>query len=402
MTDVVELASQLVAVPSVSPMRAPRPEDPPCEEAVTAFLLDWFTRRRIACAAVEAIGGRQSVIACVPGATDRPTLVFDAHQDTVPPDPAAVSPFRPRIEGGKLYGRGACDVKGPMASMLVAVERVSRLSHDQRPTLVFIGTCDEEFGQAGAIDVVRRWTTQQFPFKVPKPDAVIVAEPTELHPVVAHNGVLRWTITTRGRAAHSSSPEKGDSAIYRMARVIAAWEKHAEHLEHSGLLHPRCGRPRTSIGRVEGGTAVNVVPDRCWIEIDRRMVPGERVSDVWVETHRLLTELDDADVHCSEAWTESLPLLDRDNGELALAVAEEVRALGRRSEPGGVPFGTHAPRYAEMGCPVIVFGPGSIAQAHTADEWIEVEPLEIAAEALTRFATNWTRTSSNESTVSET
>ncbi|HAO00006.1 MAG TPA: acetylornithine deacetylase [Planctomycetaceae bacterium] len=385
--DVLELAQRLIAIPSVSPMRPAAPDDPPCERAMTEFLLDWFAQRGIAAEAVEATFGRASVVATLPGKPGRGTLILDAHQDTVPPAAESDRPFEGRIVDGRLCGRGACDVKGPMAAMLVAFERLSALSPSERPPIAFVATCDEEFGQAGAIDVVRRWKRGEFAACVPeRVDGVVVAEPTGLQPVVAHNGVLRWTITTHGRAAHSSRPELGVSAIERMGLVIAAWSGLAERLRTSGLDHPRCGRPRTSIGRIVGGTAVNIVPDRCEIEIDRRLVPGETFESVRGETAALLASIPEARATSGEAWTESLPLVDDRNGSLAAALACQVERLGRSSVPIGVPFGTHAPRYAELGGPVVVFGPGSIDQAHTIDEWIAIDELEAAVDVVERWA----------------
>jgi len=384
---VTDLAAQLIAIPSVSPMRPVSPDDVPCEAQVTAFLMEWCGCRHIDAAASTAAFGRQSILAVVAGNPQRGTIVLDAHQDTVPADPAQREPFHPRVEGGRLYGRGACDVKGGMAAMLVALERIAQLPPAARPTVVFVATCDEEFGQAGAIDIVDRWQSGRLPLAVPRQvDAVIVAEPTGLHPVVAHNGVLRWTLRTAGQAAHSSRPELGSNAIEKMSDVIAAWQDYGERLRHDGLLHPRCGRPRTSIGRIVGGTAVNIVPERCEIEIDRRLVPGETVAQVWDEVARLLAMLPGSAASCSPAWTESLPLEDRDNLPLAEALIRQVRLHERPSEPIGVGFGTHAPRYVALGAPVVVFGPGSIEQAHTADEWIDVAELECAAQVLFDFA----------------
>ncbi len=385
--DVLELAQRLIAVPSVSPMRPAAPGDPPCERAMTEFLLDWFAERGIAAESVEATSGRTSVVATLPGEAGRGTLILDAHQDTVPPAAESDRPFEGRIVGGRLCGRGACDVKGPMAAMLVAFERLATRPSAQRPPLAFIASCDEEFGQAGAIDVVNRWQHGEFASRVPqRVDAVVVAEPTGLQPVVAHNGVLRWTITTRGQAAHSSRPELGASAIERMGLVIAAWSRLAERLRTAGIEHPRCGRPRTSIGRIIGGTAVNIVPDRCEIEIDRRLVPGETFEGVRRETAELLASIPAAQATSGEAWTESLPLVDDRNGSLAAALADQVERLGRPSAPIGVPFGTHAPRYAKLGAPVVVFGPGSIDQAHTIDEWIAIDELAAAVDVFERWA----------------
>ncbi len=176
-----------------------------------------------------------------------------------------IPPFEPRIDRGRLYGRGSCDVKGSMAAMLTAFARLVR----ERPTgsanVLLAFTVDEEFTHTGSSRLAEMDH---------KADLAIVAEPTSLNLVDCHKGALRWKIRTRGVACHSSTPHLGQNAIYRMRRVLEALETYADSLSES-TPDPVLGPPSLSVGRIEGGQSVNVVPDWCEIEIDRRLIPGE-------------------------------------------------------------------------------------------------------------------------------
>src|SRR5205085_1020835 len=198
-----------------------------------------------------------------PGA--RRTVLLEAHQDTVPADNMTIDPFGARVEGGRLYGRGACDVKGGMAAMLAAFARLVREKPAGAADVILACTVDEEHTFTGVTRLVESGL---------RADAAVVAEPTCLKIVHAHKGVIRWHLETTGRSCHSSSPEQGVNAIYRMGRVLTGIERYADRLRasRSDLL---LGPPTISVGRVEGGTSVNTVPDRCRIEIDRRVIPGE-------------------------------------------------------------------------------------------------------------------------------
>jgi acetylornithine deacetylase len=223
------------------------------------------------------------------------------------------------------------------------------------------------------------------------PDACIVAEPTQLDVVVAHKGAARWRCHTRGVATHSSQPHLGDNAIYHMARVVQVLEQYAKNVVPHLSEHPLCSRPTLSVGTISGGFGVNTVPDRATIEIDRRVLPGEDPQ----------AALD----HCLEFINTHVPvgtpvmhdvpfmltrgLADDANGQLAGRLGDAIRRAGGSGKAVGVPYGTDAPHYSATGCPTVVFGPGSIDQAHTADEWIEVAQLRTAAEVLFEFARNW-------------
>ncbi|MAR11240.1 MAG: acetylornithine deacetylase [Blastopirellula sp.] len=382
----VALLQQLISIPSVNPMGGDAQGPQYYEGALTQFLMDFFEQRGIACECHEVVPGRSNVIARLEGQRDE-TVLLDAHQDTVPVDDMIIDPFAATVRDGKIYGRGACDVKGGLAMMLDVMDRLARAGHGQHPHLVLTCACDEEHNQLGAKAIVRLWDEDQGRSQLltQRPDAAIVAEPTELDVVVAHRGCTRWKMTTRGVAAHSSDPSQGLSAVYRMARVVQCLEQYAVELQETSTPHPLCGPATLSVGRITGGTSVNVVPAECTIEIDRRVRPGEDGFAVIEQVEAYLRERIDFEIERQPPWVVGLTLSDENNGPLAERLCQAAHEAGVESNRIGVPFGTHASRYSSVGIPSVVFGPGSIAQAHTKDEWLSVEQLERGTEILHQF-----------------
>jgi acetylornithine deacetylase/succinyl-diaminopimelate desuccinylase-like protein len=266
MTETVRLLRDLVALPSVNPMGRDLPAALTLEHRVTAYLEQFFRELGTPFERQTGAPGRDNIVArcTLPGA--RRTVMFEAHQDTVPVDGMTVEPFGARIEGGRLYGRGACDIKGGMAAMLAAFARLAREKPAGAANVVMACTVDEEHTFLGVQELVKRGVNT---------DVAVIAEPTQLNIVHAHKGVARWKLTTTGRSCHSSSPEQGTNAIYRMGKVLVAIEQFADKLRAS-RTDPLLGPPTISVGRIEGGASVNTVPERCQIEIDRRIIPGEK------------------------------------------------------------------------------------------------------------------------------
>ncbi len=320
---------------------------------------------------------RDNIIAWVPGTAGAATLLFEAHQDTVPADTMTINPFTARVDQGRLWGRGACDVKGGMAAMLVALARLAAERPEPRATLVMACTVDEEHQFTGVLALVRSMAEAAWP----RPDAAVIAEPTELDVVVAHKGAVRWTIETAGKACHSSSPSLGINAIYRMAHVVQAIERYATQLSGT-TSHSMLGSASISIGVIHGGVSVNTVADRCVIQIDRRLVPGEDPDQAWRELSEFLARQPELDfpITATPPWIKSPALGDDANRALAGRLQSVIRKSGYSGRIIGVPFGTDASKTAAAGIPSVVFGPGSIAQAHTADEWIATDQLIAAAE----------------------
>jgi len=385
--DPLEILKTLVSIPSVNPMGRDLSGPEYYEARVSDWLCDFFSEREIAHERIEVVPGRDNVIARVDAGPDRPTIVLDAHQDTVPVDGMTIDPFDPVIRDGKIYGRGACDVKGGMAAMLHTVARLASERPPEAANVIISCTCDEESNVQGISDLVRLWTDDNRHSELipTRPDLALVAEPTLLDIVVAHRGATRWKIRTTGRACHSSQPEQGINAIYRMARVVSALEDYAGSLADRVTPHPLCGDATLSVGLIQGGVSVNTVPDECLVEIDRRVIPGEDGLGVMHDVRDHLEHTVDVPFEFLPPWLVGVPLPDDGNQEWAERLQDHVAAITGPRQLVGVPYGTHASRFAAAGVPGIVCGPGSIDQAHTKDEWLDISELEQAAEIYYRF-----------------
>ncbi len=387
MTDPLPLLKDLVSIPSVNPMGRDVSGPEFYEGRVTAYLENYLSRLNVPFEIVELASGRANVLARLDGNKSSRTILLDAHQDTVPVDGMTIPPFEPTEKEGRVYGRGSCDVKGGMASMLAAFTRLATERPAGMANVVLSCSCDEEATSIGINHLAASWTGKATTYRLcPEgPDVAIVAEPTELDIVVAHRGATRWKLRTAGRACHSSRPSEGVNAIYRMARVLQLLEEYAAWLPGSRPAHPLCGPATLSVGLISGGSSVNVVPDGCVIELDRRVIPGEENLAVQTEIANYLRERLDFELVHEAPYCTSPALGDDLNGALAQQLGQTISSVVGPRQIIGVPYGTHASRLARIGIPSVVFGPGNIAQAHTKDEWIAIDQLRQAADVYFQF-----------------
>lgn len=387
-TDPISILKELVAIPSQNPMGKRVEGNGWFEHRVTNWIVKFLKELKLEVFSMDCGDGRCNVLCTLPGRSDSPHYLFDAHQDTVPVEGMTIDPFNPKIESDRLYGRGSCDVKGGMAAMMAAFVRLSELPMERRATVTLCCSCDEELNQLGMIRLMKDFDSQMKAWDWCKslPDRVIVAEPTDLDVVVAHMGVTRWKIHVPGTSAHSSDPTRGVNAIYRMARLISCVEAYAKSLQTSNRIHPLCGGPSLSVGVIEGGTSVNVIPNRCTIEIDRRVAPGESCDEAIEELRSYLSERIDFPFDFEPPWCKHNAFPDDVNRELAEQVSQIAKAVSQRGAIKGVRFGTHATNFSLRGIPTIVFGPGSIQQAHTVDEWVSIEQLCKASDVYFQLA----------------
>lgn len=406
--DPIELLQQLIQIPSVNPMGHDTCGPQIGENRLTDFLQSQVERLGLPWLRQRVHPGRDNLMALLRG--NPPVeqggefLLWDVHQDTVPVDGMTVDPFGGELRDGRVYGRGACDVKGSMAAILAAISRETNIS-TRRPgssTIAIAFTVNEECGFTGALACCELLPSsrksdaaivggtispaEMFPRL---PDAAIVAEPTEFNVVVAHQGVVRWRCHTIGRAAHTSRPDAGVNAIYGMAQIVQAIERQHAALQVNGLSHPLCGRPSVCVSTIQGGVAVNTVPERATIEIDRRIGPDELPETACEDLIRLISGIGSGGcrIEHDPPFMASRGLSDRQNQPLAKKVAAIVQQHGRPSKLFGEPYATDAAAIAAAGIPTVVFGPGSIAQAHTADEFIEVDALQLATRIFHQVAT---------------
>jgi acetylornithine deacetylase/succinyl-diaminopimelate desuccinylase-like protein len=403
MSSPAPILADLVRRPSVNPMGRGVSGPEYLEGRVSEYLAQRFAAVGLPWARQPVAPGRDNVVvrleATRPGA---PVILWDAHQDTVPAEGMTIEPFTPLVRDGRLYGRGACDVKGGMAAMIAALEQLAARDGPREATIVLTATVNEEFGFWGARAVARLWedgaadgTAAQVAagdaaarrLLPARPDLAIVAEPTSLDFVTQHKGAVRWRIRVHGRACHSAFPEQGDNAIYTAGRAICAIESLARDLLGREPDHA-CGPPTLSVGTVHGGAGVNLVPDLVVLEIDRRLLPHESPTEARGEVIARIAAVCGTDrIEHEEPFLESGGLPDATAAAgSAAAWIDRLAAAGasRGHEPRRVAarYGTNASVLAAAGVPAIVFGPGSIAQAHTCDEWISLEQVEAATAIL--------------------
>ncbi len=286
----------------------------------------------------------------------------------------SIDPFAAEVRKtqgqARLYARGACDTKGTAAAAFRALLNVHasppKPSPAAQPAVLF--TVDEEVAMAG----VRHLTAHQLA-DLPGPiHSVIVGQPTNLQPLAAHAGLVRFTLTTPGTAAHSSVPSLGVNALSRLARLIVAFD--AAYVPTVTAAHPLTGRAATAITTAHAGQSANVIPDHAAAQIDRRLAPGESASDA---EHALRAVLDTTgDPYTLTADVTHPPFPDTHNAPLLDACADVLAAHDLPGTPIGAPFCTHASYWATLNVPVVVLGPGDPLQAHTHDESIAIADLD--------------------------
>ena len=384
--DVVQTAQELVRIPSVNPMGREVTGEIYFEHRLTDYLENQWKAMGLPYERCEVFPGRDNLVTRLDGDENAETILLEVHQDTVPVDGMTVAPFAADLRDGRIYGRGACDIKGGMASMLNALARLSRDAKSSRSNVVLACTINEENGFDGAKKLRQHWQSGASKLLPRAPDKIIVAEPTNLNVVTAHKGTIRWQCYVEGRAAHSSMPELGDNAIYRMGPILNRLETYGLQIVPSLASHPLVGKPTLSVGMIEGGISVNTVPDRCTLTIDRRLLPNESAEEAFANLQDYLAShgLGDALIH-ETPFLSTPGLSDQINGDLAESLLQTIRECGHEADCMGVPYGTDADTLSGGEIPAVVFGPGDIAQAHTKDEWVETEQLKSAAEILYRY-----------------
>ncbi|MBP7829634.1 MAG: ArgE/DapE family deacylase [Kiritimatiellae bacterium] len=372
--DTVELLKQLIAIPSVNPEHTADARVAG-EERLACFLAGYLEEQGFAVSWQDRDTGRPNLLASFGPEDASATLLFEAHMDTVGVEGMA-DPFRARVENGRVHGRGACDCKGPMAAGLAALTPANLDALAGKGyRVLYAAVMGEETGNAGAIRLAQQGL---------RADRAIVLEPTELAIVHAHKGALWFDVEVRGLSAHGSNPERGVNAILGMARLLERIQQRHE-LDRARLTHERLGPPTLSVGQIRGGIAVNVVPEHCVARLDRRTLPEEKSADILAGVQAELDGLVREGLLLGgevKVIKDNPPFHTDEDSEL-------VRALDRACRKAGAP-GRHAGTgwYSDAGplstgCPeVVVFGPGSIGQAHTADEYIELESLRAGVAAL--------------------
>lgn len=375
-----QLLRELIALPSVNPAFLPGRDDLTGEHRVADFLAFTGDRAGLELEWQKVFPGRSNLLIRLtpPGGKVRRRILFAPHMDTVGVESEAR--LKPVLKAGRLYGRGACDTKGSIAAYLSALLELTLRGPRPRETeIILAALVDEENNQSGSRALVKSKL---------KADLAIVGEPTRCQVVTAHKGDLWLRVTTYGRAAHGSQPHLGRNAIHAMARVVAELETtYAAGLKRRA--HPLLGHATVNVGAITGGKQPNIVPDRCEILIDRRTLPGETRKSVFTELQAVLRRLgvcsdlaDGINVDLTDTKTDLCPALETDASQ---PLVQQLLRVVRQRTPLGVDYFSDAAVLGSSGIPSVLLGPGDIAQAHTADEWIELNQLERLTRMLVKF-----------------
>ena len=371
-----ELLRLVVATPSVNPAFRAEGDDPAIfgEERLARALAGWLEAAGIETALDEVAPGRPNVVARVRGTSDGPRMMWEGHTDTVQVT-GMEAPFAPRLEGGQLYGRGSVDDGGCVAAFMLALRD---LAADPPPGDVdFVAAVDEEYAYKGVLHHLERGERYALG---------VAGEPTGLRPVSACKGCVRWHVTVLGRAAHSSRPHEGVSAIDGARAVLDAY---AAEMATRDVTHPLLGRATLTCTGFEAGEGPNTLPSRAVMRFDYRYLPSETGKGVFARFRAIAegADLDGATAEVAPPFVDSSAMDVPADADVVRAMSGICAARGMPGEPMGVPFGSDATKMVNIaGIPTIVFGPGSIDQAHAADEHVEVAQVVRAAEMLAELA----------------
>ncbi len=375
-----ELLRELVAIDSVNPSLVPGARG---EAAAAEFLREFLRRQGIAADLQEAAPGRPNVVALVGPAAAAgaaapkrgAVLALLAHLDTVAPGDMR-DPFVPKESQGRLYGRGALDIKSGVAAICAAALGVVRDGVALARPLLLAAVVDEECNSVGTEKLLKQYTAE----------AAVVLEPTDLRLCVAHKGYAWFEVTTHGRAAHGSLPQEGRDAIRMMGRVLALLDALERKLAQLPP-HPRLGHASLHASLISGGQELSSYPAQCRLQMERRTLPGESDAQIEAELRGLLEGLEARDpefratsrmLGCRPPY-EILP-----EAPIAAAAAEAIREVIGSVELAGMAAWTDTALLAAAGIPGVVFGPRGRG-LHGAEEYVELESVHTCAEVLQRL-----------------
>ncbi len=371
--EVVGLLKELIAIPSINPMgKEPKNNKEYYEGRISRYIEDYIKNNNIELVKQEVSPDRYNVGGIVKKGENYPTIIFQSHLDTVDFDRERGDMLKPAEKDGFVYGRGAADAKGGLAAMLVALKYAKNNTDKINKNILVIGVVDEEYQYKGVLKLLEDPVTKNI-------DMGVVAEPTSCHIVYGLKGAVRWEIEVKGKSGHSSEPEKGINAIYRMSKIVTCLERyHNEEL--AKITDEDLGRATLSVGTITGGIAVNIVPERCRIQVDRRLLPGEDPDEVREKVTEYLKKQPEIDFEFiphplftndpAEKIEKSSPIVD-----IAKAACQKLNI-----EPiiETVSFSGDQSRMIRGGIPSIMLGPGNINVAHTDHECVRIDEVKEA------------------------
>ncbi|MFQ5996787.1 MAG: M20 family metallopeptidase [Dehalococcoidales bacterium] len=361
--EIIRLTQKLVRVPSYS-------GDAQSLSQIAQIISEEMKRTGFSVELIEAEKGLPNVVGTFRGSADAPCILFNGHTDVVPAQGGGdwiVEPFSAELKEGRLYGRGACDMKGGLAAMLAAPKIVFSLFPEYKGNLILTATVDEEIGGFKGLKYVVEQGV--------KADMGIVCEPSDLKIVNVCKGLLQLRLRTKGKSAHGGVPEQGVNAISKMLKVLGKLEGY----DFEQTPHQVLGKPTLNIGRISGGQKPNVVPDACEAEIDIRYLPGKNHLQVIDDLERLIGEIREKD---SQVETGIEIIRYRSSLEIApdSPVIKRIReaggkVLGKRPEFRGMITPGDSEYLVKAGISSVIFGPGDEHLAHSSNEWIAIDDI---------------------------
>lgn len=373
MDPVLTFLRELVSINSVNPSLVPGAVG---ESVIAKAIAREMQAAGLAVEITEVAPNRPNVVGVVRGRRPGSRLMYCGHMDTVGVD-GMRDPFTPTERDGRLFGRGAQDMKGGIVAMIDAARTVVATGGLSAGQLIVAAVVDEEHESLGAEALVTRW----------RADAAVVTEPTDLAVAVAHKGFEWAEVTVEGRAAHGSRPAEGRDAILMMGRVLAELEELNVNFQR-GVAHPLLGSPSLHASLIAGGRELSSYPDRCTLRMERRTVPGEAPRVALLEVEQILERLreQDDDFRASSRWLFGRqPYELRPGNRLPDALQAALGRLGRQTARVGVTFWTDAAILGEAGIPTVIFGPGG-AGLHGSEEFVRLDEVIACRDALVELA----------------
>ena len=366
MDELEPLLRDLVSINSINPDLVP---GSPGEGEIAHYIADWLKLNGLEVELSESVPGRPNVVGIAPGTGGGRTLLLNGHMDTVGVA-GMTDGHQPRIEGGRLYGRGAYDMKGGVAACMLAVAEAKKL--DLRGDVIFTGVIDEEYASLGTTDLAKRFHA----------DGAIVAEFTELQLILAHRGFVWLEVETIGKAAHGSRADLGLDAIVKMGKVLTEIEK-LDLALRANPTHPLLGSGSLHASLIRGGQELSSYPERCLLSVERRTLPGETPEAVEAEFLAIVEELQQSDPSFQAVVRRGIdrsPLETLEDADIVQALqAASVKVLDSPSPIAGVPFWTDAAVLSAAGIPSVLFGPAG-SGAHAIEEWVDLASVKTCAE----------------------
>ena len=371
----LQMLKELVKINSINPKLSP---DGKGEKEISSFIANELTNLGLEVNLYEVEKGRFNVVGTLKGKSQGRSLLLNAHMDTVGVEGMLENPFSAEIRNGRLFGRGAQDMKGSLAAMLGAVKSLTESDETLAGDLLFTAVADEEHASIGSDDLVKHI----------KADAAIVTEPTNLTLCRAHRGFIWFDVETFGKAAHGSRYQEGIDANIRMGRFLAQLDKLEQELLTRNP-HPLVGPPSLHAARLRGGSEVSIYAAHCLLQIERRTIPGETVDQATAELDTILDFLSTQDSTFKGSVKPAFSRSPFEINEKAKIVQSLEEVLAKHTtdpvQHTGQTFWTDAPIFADAGIETVIIGPTG-GGLHSEEEWVEIQSVFDLANILAETA----------------